>query len=301
MSVTVTEAEMRVTIKTLFVTACGSPGMEERKDVGGRQGTVSKIEELLQPTLDNPWAFQKPPDRRTIESVLVRVHEAIENGEDIDVVERRVTEKGGSGGHNKIIKAGTEDADIALTCLRAGFGQRWTTTIMNASRRRRKMKELSRQAVQSAIVTMKIQCVKRTKQKTGSRDPASNWACARDVGCRQFYYQLLLGEGLSFEDALAKVNEIEIIEPEPVAPNSTSDGTDDNPDSTSAERMDEMDAELPTDWSDDALVDYLIERVSVLCWPCMLFPHTPPLFSGCCVCALRFLTLLLCSLSSRIG
>jgi hypothetical protein len=179
MSVTVTEAEMRVTIKTLFVTACGSPGMEEWKDVGGRQGTVSKIEELLQPTLDNPWAFQKPPDRRTIEYVLVRVHEAIENSEDIDVVERRVTEKGGSGGHNKIIKAGTEDADIALTCLRAGFGQRWTTTIMNASRRRRKMKELSRQAVQSAIVTMKIQCVKRTKQKTGSRDPASNWACAR--------------------------------------------------------------------------------------------------------------------------
>jgi hypothetical protein len=84
-------------------------------------------------------------------------------------------------------------------------------------------------------------------------------------------------------------------------PDFTSDGTDYNPDSTSAERMDEMDAELPTDWSDDALVDYLIERVSVLCWPCMLFPHTPPLFSGCCVCALRFLTLLLCSLSSRIG
>ena len=95
------EAEIRVAIKVIYVHVLGCPGPEHWSSVKDDCGTMTFIQRVLTPTTDNPWACHHKPRFDTIRSVLERVWEAAVEGKDVDVSHRRVTEKGGSGGHHR--------------------------------------------------------------------------------------------------------------------------------------------------------------------------------------------------------
>ena len=95
------EAEIRVAIKVIYVHVLGCPGPEHWSSVKDDCGTMTFIQRVLTPTTDNPWACHHKPRFDTIRSVLERVWEATVEGKDVDVSHRRVTQKGGSGGHHR--------------------------------------------------------------------------------------------------------------------------------------------------------------------------------------------------------
>ena len=84
------EAEIRVAIKVIYVHVLGCPGPEHWSSVKDDCGTMTFIQRVLTPTTDNPWSFHHKPRFDTIRSVLERVWEAAAEGEDVDVSHRRV-------------------------------------------------------------------------------------------------------------------------------------------------------------------------------------------------------------------